>query len=423
MLRAASGQPAAPREVRFMSVESSDLGRIGSVSSPATGVAQTLAHARTRVRLQAIDMLRGLVIVLMALDHVRDYFTDARFDPLDLTQTHPALFLTRWVTHYCAPTFIFLAGVSAWLVSRRCTPAELSGFLFTRGLWLVILELTVVNYAWTFSVHYEIGVFLQVIWAIGISMMLLSLLVRLPVQWVGLFAVITIAGHNLLDGISPASFGSFAVLWKLLHVRAQTSFGLILYPVGPWVGVMALGYALGGIFTLEPGFRRRVLVTLGMSFIAAFIAIRWMNGYGDPQPWSAQSSPLYTVFAFVDVEKYPPSLLYVLMTLGPAMLLLACFETLRGKWAIALETFGRVPLFAYLLHIVVAHLLAGIVAYATGYGTALLTSFVFQTPEGWGFGLAGVYLAWLVVLALLYPLCRWFGEVKRRRSDWWLSYL
>jgi uncharacterized membrane protein len=406
-----------------MSVESSDLGRIGRADSPAAGVAQALARARTRVRLQAIDMLRGLVIVLMALDHVRDYFTDMHFDPLDLTQTNPALFLTRWFTHYCAPTFIFLAGVSAWLMSRRCTPAELSRFLFTRGLWLVILELTVINYAWTFGVDYEIGLFLQVIWAIGISMMVLAFLVHLPVQWVGVFALVTIAGHNLLDGVAPESFGRFALLWNLLHVPTVGSYGAIFYPIVPWVGIMALGYALGGIFTLERGFRRRVLVTLGTSFVAAFIAIRLINGYGDPQPWSPQSSLLYTVFSFIDVEKYPPSLLYVLMTLGPGMLLLALFEGVRGRWATVLETFGRVPLFAYVLHIVVAHLLAGVVAYVTGHGTTVLTSFVINFPVDWGYGLAGVYVAWLVVLAFLYPLCRWFAEIKQRRRDWWLSYL
>jgi uncharacterized membrane protein len=406
-----------------MSVESSDLGRIGRADSPAAGVAQALARARTRVRLQAIDMLRGLVIVLMALDHVRDYFTDMHFDPLDLTQTNPALFLTRWFTHYCAPTFIFLAGVSAWLMSRRCTPAELSRFLFTRGLWLVILELTVINYAWTFGVDYEIGLFLQVIWAIGISMMVLAFLVHLPVQWVGVFALVTIAGHNLLDGVAPESFGRFALLWNLLHVPTVGSYGAIFYPIVPWVGIMALGYALGGIFTLERGFRRRVLVTLGTSFVAAFIAIRLINGYGDPQPWSPQSSLLYTVFSFIDVEKYPPSLLYVLMTLGPGMLLLALFEGVRGRWATVLETFGRVPLFAYVLHIVVAHLLAGVVAYVTGHGTTVLTSFVINFPVDWGYGLAGVYVAWLVVLAFLYPLCRWFAEIKQRRRDWWLSYV
>jgi uncharacterized membrane protein len=406
-----------------MSVESSDLGRISRAETPAVGLVQALAHARTRVRLQAIDMLRGLVIMLMALDHVRDYFTDARFDPLDLALTNPALFLTRWITHYCAPTFIFLAGVSAWLVSQRCTPAELSRFLVTRGLWLVILECTLINYAWTFGVDYEIGLFLQVIWAIGISMVVLALLVHLPVQWVGLFALVTIAGHNLLDGVAPESFGRFALLWNLLHVPTVGSFGAIFYPIVPWVGVMALGYALGGIFTLESRLRRRALMALGLSIVAAFIVIRLVNGYGNPHPWTVQSSPLYTIFSFIDVEKYPPSLLYVLMTLGPAMLLLALLDTVGGRWTRALETFGRVPLFAYVLHIVLIHLLAGLVAYATGHGTAVLTSFVINFPPEWGYGLAGVYIAWLVVLVLLYPLCRWFAEVKRRRGDWWLSYL
>jgi uncharacterized membrane protein len=384
---------------------------------------QAATRSRALIRLASIDMLRGLVIVLMALDHVRDYFTEVRFNPLDLAQTSPELFLTRWVTHFCAPTFIFLAGVSARMVGERCPPAQLSRFLLTRGLWLVLLELTVINFAWTFSVDYPMGLFLQVIWAIGISMMVLALLVRLPVSWIGAIAVALIAGHNLLDGVSPAPDSPLALFWSFLHVPTQASFGSILYPIVPWVGVMALGYALGGLFQLDSERRRRALTVLGLGFTTAFVVIRLLNGYGNPQPWSTQSSLLYTVFSFVDVEKYPPSLLYVLMTLGPAMLLLAGFESLRGRWAEILEVFGRVPLFVYVLHIVVAHLLAGLIAHATGHGTAVLSGSVLKFPADWGFGLAGVYLAWLAVLVLLYPLSRWFAGIKRRRRDWWLSYL
>jgi uncharacterized membrane protein len=394
---------------------------VDAVASPPAS--EALGHARARMRLAAIDILRGLVIALMALDHVRDYFTDVRFNPLDLTQTSPELFFTRWITHFCAPIFIFLAGVSAWLVGKRCTPAELSRFLLMRGLWLVVLEFTVVNFAWTFNVRYDLGIFLQVIWAIGASMMVLSLLVRLRMRWIAAFAIVTIVGHNLLDGIAPETFGGAGVLWSILHVQAQTSFAIIHYPLIPWVGVMALGYVLGGIFALEPAQRRRILLALGVSFIAAFVALRLGNGYGDPHPWSAQATPFYTFLSFLDVHKYPPSLLYVLMTLGPAMLLLVAFESARGWLARVLEIFGRVPLFVYVLHIVFAHFFAGVIAYLSGYGTSVLTGFFLDFPAEWGFGLPVVYLAWLGVLALLYPLCKWFAGVKKRRSDWWLSYL
>ncbi len=395
------------------------------VDSPAlvTERAANPAATRAAVRLGAIDVLRGLVILLMILDHVRMYFTDVRFDPLDLTQTTPELFLTRWITHYCAPIFVFLAGVSAWLVGQRCTKAELSRFLATRGLWLVILELTVINWAWTFSLDYEIGLFLQVIWAIGVSMILLALLVRLPVLWVGAIAVALIAGHNLFDGVDPVSLGAFETLWRLLHVKSQASFGYILYPIVPWVGVMALGYALGGIFQLEPQRRRGTLLAIGSGMIASFVAIRLVNGYGNPQQWSEQASALYTVLSFIDVQKYPPSLLYVLVTLGPGMLLLALFDALRGRAARMMETFGRVPMFAYVLHIVVVHLAAGLVALASGYGTQVLGSFALHYPEGWGYGLGVVYAVWILVVLALYPLVKRFADVKRRRRDWWLSYV
>jgi uncharacterized membrane protein len=385
--------------------------------------AASLAATRAAVRLGTVDMLRGLVILLMILDHVRMYFTDVRFDPLDLTQTSPELFLTRWITHYCAPIFVFLAGVSAWLVGQRCTKAELSRFLATRGLWLVVLELSVINWAWTFSLDYEIGLFLQVIWAIGVSMILLALLVRLPVRSVGVIAIALIAGHNLFDGVDPAALGGFETLWRLLHVKSQAGFGYILYPIVPWVGVMALGYALGGIFQLEPQRRRRTLAVLGIGMIAAFVAIRLLNGYGNPQQWSVQASALYTVFSFIDVQKYPPSLLYVLVTLGPGLLLLAAFDSVRGHGARIMELFGRVPMFAYVLHIVLVHLAAGLVGLATGYGTDILGAFAIQYPVGWGFGLGVVYLVWILVIAALYPLVKWFADVKRRRRDWWLSYL
>ena len=406
-----------------MSVESSQLGRVGQEGTAAQGPAQTLTRARTRVRVQAIDILRGLVIVLMALDHVREYFTDVRFRPLDLTQTDVALFFTRWITHYCAPLFIFLAGVSAWLVGGRCTRSELTRFLVTRGFWLVVLEFTVVTFAWTFNLRYDFGLMMQVIWAIGMSMIFLALLARLPLGWITAIAVAMIAGHNLLDGIGPETFGAAAPLWAVLHVQQPIAIGFVSYPLIPWIGVMALGYVMGGLFELEPARRRRLLLILGSAMIVAFVVLRLANVYGDPHPWSVQSSATFTVLSFLKVHKYPPSLLYLLMTLGPGLLLLVWFENRRGALASVLEVFGRVPLFFYVLHIVLAHALAGAVALWAGYGTSVLTEFFPDFPPEWGYGLPVVYGVWLLVLALLYPLCRWFAEVKRRRSDWWLSYL
>jgi uncharacterized membrane protein len=359
----------------------------------------------------------------MALDHVRAYFTSAHFPPLDLTQTTTGLYLTRWVTHFCAPVFIFLAGISAFLVSKRCTKAELSRFLLTRGLWLIVIEFTVVVWSWTFDITYPYGLIMQVIWVIGLSMVIMAALVRLPVRVVGAFGVLLIAGHNLLDPIAPASFGSLAVLWNILHVPGEVPFGLVAYPLIPWVGVMALGYAMGGIFEMEPARRRRILTTLGLSMIGAFLVLRWFDVYGDPQQWSPQSSAWFTVLSYFKVSKYPPSLFYVLITLGPAMLLLAALENARGRIADVFATFGRVPFFFYTLHIALAHFLAGLVGLWAGFGTAILRGYFFTYPEEWGYGLPGVYLAWLVVILILYPACRWFAALKRRRRDWWLSYL
>jgi uncharacterized membrane protein len=406
-----------------MNTPSMARSQVAAARLPAPPILSALAHTREVARLHSIDILRGLVIVLMALDHVRDYFTSVRFDPLDLTQTNAALFMTRWITHFCAPIFIFLAGVSAQLVSRRCTPSQLSRFLFTRGVWLVVLEFTVVNFVLNFNLDYELGVLMQVIWAIGASMIVLSALVRLPVRAVGAIGAVMIAGHNLLDGILPQQFGAWAPLWNVLHVQGFTPFGLLHYPLVPWVGVMALGYALGTVYDLEAARRKRLLVMLGSGAVAAFVLLRLLNGYGDPQPWSVQESFGYTVLSFLDVEKYPPSLMYVLMTIGPALLLLAAFESARGRFADVLEIFGRVPLFFYVLHFFLAHLSAGLIAMAMGFGTTVLTGFFISFPPGWGVSLPWVYVAWILVVATLYPACRWFAALKRHRKDWWLSYL
>jgi uncharacterized membrane protein len=378
----------------------------------------------THGSLTSIDRLRGLVMMVMALDHVRDYFTSVKFDPLDLTQTNAALFLTRWITHYCAPTFILLAGTSAYLMSRRRTPASLSRFLLARGLWLIVLEFTVVEFAWTFNFAYDLGLIMQVIWAIGVSMVVLAGLVRLPRPAIAAFALVMIAAHNLLDGITPAQFGGAAWLWYVLHEQMPGPNGyiIVLYPLIPWIGVMAAGFVLGSIFDRRDA-RQRRLVIYGCALLAGFVVMRGINAYGDPAPWSAQPSTAFTVLSFINTTKYPPSLAYLLMTTGVGLLALAACEKLGGQVAGVLEIYGRVPLLFYVAHIMLAHLLAGLIGVATGFGTVILTNaFLFYPPQ-WGFGLPGVYAAWVAVLVIVYPACRWFADLKQRRREPWLSYL
>lgn len=384
-------------------------------------------------RLRSIDILRGLVIVLMVLDHVRDFFhaSGSQFNPLDPASTHLALYLTRWVTHFCAPVFVFLAGVAAYMQSAKGkSPAVLSRFLLTRGLWLIVLELTLVGFAWAFTIPFT--PFLQVIWAIGISMVVLAGLVWLPRGAVLAIGVAIVAGHNLLTPITPQQFGDWALLWRLLHVAGPvfidgTPAALVAYPMLAWFGIMALGYGMGAVF-LAPN-RDRVLVLVGAGAIAAFFILRLINGYGDPRPWTAGADTGATLMNFFNVLKYPPSLMFACITLGPMLLLVPLLERWRGAGADFLRTFGSVPLFAYVLHIYIAHALAIGVHAALGrpidgffdyIGTVVLNP---QALAGTGFSLVWVYVAWLVVLALLYPLCVWWSRVRATRRAWWMSYL
>jgi uncharacterized membrane protein len=372
-----------------------------------------------RPRLDSVDLLRGIAMVVMALDHVRDHFGDPHLDPTNLAQTTTALFLTRWVTHFCAPVFVLLAGASAFLAGTRGrTTRALSRFLLTRGVWLVVLEITVVRFGWSFDLHFAWPV-LQVIWAIGASMVVLSGLVFLPTSAIAVCGIALIAGHNLLDGIAPEQFGAAGWLWNVFHVPRFP----VVYPLVPWVGVMAAGYALGPLLLREAAERRRVLARLGLGFTAAFVILRAANGYGDPAPWSAQSSGRFTALSFLDTTKYPPSLLFLLMTLGPAMAVLPALEHRSGRAARVLLVYGRVPLFYYVLHLYLIHALALGAAYLTHRDVRAFLTVCFAFPTGWGFGLPVVYATWVAVVALLYLPCRWFGGVKQRRRDAWLSYL
>ncbi len=376
-------------------------------------------------RLNSIDLLRGLVMVVMALDHTRDFFAAGGPNPRDVGA--PALFLTRWVTHFCAPTFIFLAGISAFLYGQRLRhTAELSRYLATRGLWLVLIEFTVVRFAWSYSIYVNHFV-AQVIFAIGASMIALAVLVQLPRWAIAAAALVMIAGHNAFDGVKAVEFGAAAPLWDFLHQPAHLQLApgadlVVLYPLIPWIGVMAAGYLLGPVFKRESAARVRTLFALGAALTAGFILLRITNLYGDPAPWAVQSGPVATVLSFLNCEKYPPSLLYLGMTLGPALMLLAAFEKARGPVADWFTTYGRVPLFYYVAHLYLLHALALLYAWTVVGDVAPLIGRLHK-PAGYGLGLAGVYAVWLFVVVTLYPFCRWFAGVKRRRTEWWWSYL
>ena len=360
------------------------------------------------------DRLRGLVIVLMALDHARMFFhVDVlRFSPTDLTQTYPALFLTRFVTHYCAPTFALLAGLGAFLhYAKGHDQARTAKFLLTRGLWLVFLDVALISPIFT----QEIGKFaLGTLWAIGCGLIALSALCFLGSRAALAIGCVLLACHDLLDGVHSASLGFFGPFWNLLHEPGSLPFGIagrVAYPILPWIGVVALGYGIGPLFLEDAAKRRRILTTAGLAALFGFILLRGINHYGDPKPWSVQPTLKMTALSFLNVSKYPPSLLYALVTLGPALILLPRIEKLGGAAGIILANFGRTPLFFYVTHL---YLGAAVVL--------VLTQFA-KTPEAYRVALPWVYLAWIALVAALYPACRWFADLKRRSDAWWLSYL
>ena len=393
----------------------------------------------TARRVEAIDAVRGTVMILMALDHVRDFIHRGAmsYSPTDLTLTTPPLFFTRWVTHACAPTFMLLAGVGAflWWHGRR-TKLQLSTFLFTRGLWLVALELTVMRLACNFDLSLEYPILLLVLWALGACMIGLALLIWLPIRVLAVLSIAVVTLHNCLDSVNAAQFGPGAWAWNLLHQPGAFPLGgvtvIVGYPLVPWIAVMALGFCFGQLFLQDRAVRRRYLTVLGAAATLAFVVLRTLNGYGDPQPWAAQGSPTYTVLSFLNTTKYPPSLDFLLMTLGPAMLALAWFDRPGLKPSNPLVVFGRVPLFYFVIHFYAAHAAAALLALAR-YGTGAL-AFIFQPvpsmggppelfPAQFGYDLWVVYLVWALLVLGLYPACRWFAAVKAKRRSWWLSYL
>ncbi len=397
------------------------------MESPTIQQASAEAPVAKRVRVESVDIVRGIVMILMAIDHTRDFF-GVPVNPTNLAVTTIPLFFTRWITHFCAPVFFLLTGTGAYLSLRKKSRRELSHFLFTRGLWLIFLELVVSRgLGLQFNFDYHVTM-LIVLWALGWAMIMLSALVYLPTYLVAAFGIVMIATHNLLDSVQSSN-----PIWSILHqpniVWANSQHTVfVAYTLIPWIGVTAAGYALGQIYGWAAPRRKSFLIRLGVAMIAAFIAIRSINVYGDPLSWSLQKSPAFTVLSFLNTTKYPPSLLFLLMTLGPAMLFLAAVDDWTPDWLRPALVFGKVPMFYYLLHIPLIHLLALIVCYARYrhvywmFQSPGLAQFPFTQPPGWGYSLPIVYLVWAIVVLALYPLCRWFAALKQRRRDAWLSY-
>ncbi|MEO8596323.1 MAG: heparan-alpha-glucosaminide N-acetyltransferase domain-containing protein [Candidatus Solibacter sp.] len=389
---------------------------------------------RPGARIASVDALRGLVMIIMALDHVRDYYHRGAttFQPDDISRTTAVLFFTRWITHFCAPVFMFTAGLGAylWLRPGRTT-ADLSHFLWKRGLWLVFLELTALRLVMSFGLL-DGPVFLTVLWALGWSMFLLGFLVRMPIRLLTVFSLAVIVLHNLADPIRAASFGSYAWVWNILHQAGFIQAGpvpvIAAYPLVPWFAVMAAGYCFGPVLSLEPARRRRWMVRLGAALTLTFIVLRAINVYGDPARWTTRF-PGMTLLSFLRVTKYPPSLDFLLVTLGPALLMLAFFDRREFRSSNPLMVYGKVPLFYFLAHFALLHVLLFPLTYLR-YGRAdflwhalTLGADAKTYPPDFGYPLWFVYVVWAAVVIALYPVCLWFSRLKQRRRDWWLSYL
>lgn len=387
-------------------------------------------------RLDNIDMIRGLVIVIMALDHVRDYFmAGTEQNPMTDPDVSAALFFTRWISHFCAPVFVFLSGTSAGLMLARKSKYELGSFLLKRGCWLIIVEILLISTAWTFSpggveqVQGLVLIPMQVIWVIGASMVALAAFQFLGARICLIIGLIIITGHNTLDWVWPTThiFDQDAPWWVALHGQASYALGPVLlvfaYPLLPWVGVILLGFGTTAIFEKIPVQRDRQLILFGIVFIALFILLRSADVYGDPNPWKFQGDPIRTIIDFLNISKYPPSLLFLLITLGGAALLCAYASRIPSVIKKPLITFGRAPFAFYVAHLYLIHALSVVLGVFQGFEVNQMLTIMFFYPKGFGIGLFGVYAVWLGIVITLYPFSRWVVSVKKRRKDWWLSYV
>jgi len=397
--------------------------------------ASSLQPLKTTYRIDSIDLLRGLVMIIMALDHTRDFFHKEAWtdNPLNLATTTPFLYFTRWITHFCAPVFVFLAGSSAWFQSLRKSKKELSGFLIKRGLWLIFIEVFVIGFAFSFDVHYNI-IALQTIWSIGISMVILGLVIWLPFAAIAALGSIIVLGHNLLDYYEASMKSSPGWWYDMLHNGGTYKLWgnhniFFFYPFLSWAGLMMVGYCFGKLFTSYEGTaRKKILIRSGIGVILFFIALRATNSYGNPEHWSTQKNPVFTFLSFMDVRKYPPSLLYMCATIGPALLFLA-FANTKNRLTKFITVYGRVPFLYYVLHFFLIHFLSAIFFLARGHSFAdglkdqpgVVPKFI---AMGEGYSLWVVYGVWIFVVLSLYPICKWFSDYKlAHKEKKWLSYL
>jgi uncharacterized membrane protein len=431
-------KPSSPRYRVF--AHPSNL--LNLAASNPTSRMNMIKPSAIRSRIDSIDILRGIVMVIMALDHVRDFFHKVPLDvngtpntgPTDLETTTPILFFTRWITHFCAPIFVFLAGTSAWMMSRKKTKAELSSFLLKRGFVLILIECIIITFGITFNPLYNFIIF-QVIWAIGISMVVLGLLVRLPFQLILAIGLIIVFGHNLLN--YPSINKGMTGFWPdLLYFTRFSTYEIapghsliIVYSFVAWLGVMIMGYCFGKLFTgfTEPAARRKMLLLLGSGLLLLFVVLRLINNYGDPVPWAPHHrGPVFSFLSFININKYPPSLDYICVTIGVGLIMLALLDNAKNAVARFFRVYGRVPMFYYILHFYLIHLLVVVFFFIQGYSLQDIDAggvlFMFK-PPGFGLNLPGVYLIWIFVVLALYPLCKKYDNYKSTHKKWWLSYL
>ncbi len=393
------------------------------------------ANPVVKKRIYSLDVLRGLVMIIMALDHTRDFIHADAFvsDPMNVLTTTPFLYFTRFITHYCAPVFILLAGTSIYLQGIRKSKDVLSVFLFKRGIWLIFVEVVIITFAWTFDFGFH-SLILQVIWAIGVCMILMGLVIRLPFNLILAGGLVLVFGHNVLDFITSTHQGLF---WDLMrngsfafHPITDGHQLVIIYPILPWLGVMMLGYCLGRLYARDysADLRQKQLLRGGIGLLILFVILRFSNMYGDPVAWTSYDTITQTILSFLNVDKYPPSLLFLCITLGPALIFLSLFEHVHNRFTQAISVYGRVPFFYYVLHFYIIHTVCMVLFLSRGHAFNEELSLVFGMPfrfvvPGEGYSLGIVYLVWILVVLSLYPLCKWFSDLKQQKKHWWLSYL